>query len=187
MKLSILICTVVSRVADGLPDIVRHLQAQIGDNPEVELLYLGDNKRRKVGQKRNDLLLLAKGRYVCFVDDDDRVADDYVAQILDAIASGADVITFDVLCSFNKGKWKRVIYDANFRKDKNLPMRYERLPNHLMVVRRTLALSVGFPDMQAGEDNDFARRLKPKLKTQARINKVLYWYDADLSKSEAQR
>ena len=83
MKLSILICTVPSRVGNFLPAAVTELQRQIDSSGQgqVELIYLGDNKQRTVGRKRNDLLQLAQGEYVAFVDDDDRVAPNYISRI----------------------------------------------------------------------------------------------------------
>lgn len=186
MKLTVLVCTVSSRVGDCLPAIVRQLDKQTQKYKDVEFIYLGDNKKRKVGRKRNDLLKLAQGDYVCFVDDDDKLSEDYIDTIYNALHGGADVINFKVMCRVNKGKWKPVVYDANL-KDKNMPNGYQRMPNHLMVIKRTLALSVGFMNLQSGEDFDFAQRLKEKIKTQTNIDKVLYWYDADITKSEAQK
>lgn len=187
MKLSVLVCTVPSRVGMELARVVRSLDEQAKRHPDVEILYLGDNKRRRVGEKRNDLLKLAKGDYVSFVDDDDRVADTYIDDILKAISGGADVINFKVMCRVNKGRWKPVEYDATFTHDRNMANGYERLPNHIMAIKRALALSVGFLNIQAGEDFDFAKRLREKIKSQTKIDKVLYWYDADMRKSETQR
>ena len=184
MKLSILICTVPSRVEVYFPKLWKSLEPQL--NKEVEVLWLGDNKQRSVGQKRNDLLKLAQGDYVAFIDDDDRISDDYVSKILSGIQSGADVVNFKVSCSVNGGDYRDVIYDARFRKDNNFSDHYERLPNHLMAVKRELALRVMFPLKNMSEDADYARRLKPLIKKQATIDKVLYFYDFFHTVSETQ-
>ena len=184
MKLSILICTVPSRVDTFLPKMVTSLCKQAGK--DVEVLWLGDNKKRTVGQKRNDLLNLAQGEYVTFVDDDDRVTDDYVSNILKGIETGADVVNFNVMCSLNGGKAKRVDYDARFLRDAETKEAYQRLPNHIMCVKRELAVSVGFPKKNMSEDADFAKRLRPLIKKQAFINKALYYYDFSHQVSETQ-
>ena len=44
-----------------------------------------DNKKRSVGEKRQDLLNLAKGQYLVFIDDDDRISDDYISSIIQAM------------------------------------------------------------------------------------------------------
>jgi len=184
MKLSILICTVPSRVSDFLPKMINHLTKQATKG--VEIIYLGDNRQRSVGQKRNDLLALAQGDYVTFVDDDDEVTDDYVVEILNAIRGKADVINFNLMCSVNGGEYKKVYYDASFRRDRDHPDRYERIPNHIMCVKRELALSVGFPLINVREDSDYAKRLRPLLRTQTFIEKVLYYYNFSHKISETQ-
>jgi intein/homing endonuclease len=40
--------------------------AQIGNRPDIEVIGLFDNKKRSVGHKRNELLKLAQGEYLCF-------------------------------------------------------------------------------------------------------------------------
>jgi len=184
MKLSILICTVPSRAKTFLPKLLDKLLPQT--IKDVEVLYLGDNKQRSVGQKRNDLLNLAQGEYVVFVDDDDKVTDDYVSLILKGIESGTDVINFGVNCSVNGSKYKRVYYDARYTCDSDHKDHYERITNHIMCVKRELALKVGFPKINFSEDADYAKRLKPLIKSQAFINKVLYFYDFNHKTSETQ-
>lgn len=192
MKLSILICTVPSRVSTFLPKMIKELDGQVvaangkQKNKVVEYLYLGDNKARSVGEKRNDLLRLAKGDYVTFVDDDDDVTDDYVAQLLNGIRSGADVINFKVNCSVNGSPYKRVDYDATFKRDTDHADHYKRIPNHLMCTKRVLALQAGFPEISMSEDAQYAKRLKPLLKNQAFIDKVLYLYNFSNKISETQ-
>jgi hypothetical protein len=63
-------------------------------------------------------------------------------------------------------------YDKWEKKD-NVYLRY---PNHLNTVKRELALQVGFKDMGHGEDKDYSDRLKPLLKTEAKIEGVIYHY-----------
>lgn len=167
-----------------LPRIIEMLEPQA--TKDVEILCLLDNKKRTVGKKRNDLLQLAQGEYVAFVDDDDRVADDYVSYLLKGIASGADVINFKVSCSVNGGEYRDVFYDARFRRDQNFKDRYERRPNHLMCTKRELALKAGFPEQNMGEDDVYAGRLRPLIKKQAFIDKILYYYDFSHQISETQ-
>lgn len=182
MKLSVLICTVPKRVKNFLPKLIDELEKQT-KGKDVEYLYLGDNKKRTVGRKRNDLLSLAQGEYVSFIDDDDWVSDDYIDSLLEGIKKGVDVVCFEVLYVPNK---KRVVYDAKFPKDRENRRYYERLPNHIMCINRELAKSVGFDDINFGEDALFAKRLKRRLKNQVIISKVLYYYNFSHIISETQ-
>ena len=184
IKLSVLICTLPSRVVRFLPVLIQELDRQC--TSEVECLYLGDNKRRSVGEKRNDLLRLAKGEYVVFVDDDDWVTPDYVKELIEGCHTGADVVVFKVMCKIERKQGKEVIYNANFKKDMNKARHYERLPNHIMCIKKELALKVGFKQMNFGEDVDFATKLRPLIGSQCVIEKVLYNYNFSHRISETQ-
>ena len=173
INLSILICTIPGRISE-LKKLMDVLSQQL--TSEVEVIYLGDNKKRTVGQKRNDLLKLSQGRYVAFIDDDDKITEDYVSLLLKGIRSGADVVNFDVECSVNGGPFKKVFYDAKFKTDKNKPDHYERIPNHLMCIKREIALTAGFPEKSFGEDQEYAKRILPRIQRQAKIEKTLYYY-----------
>ena len=173
MKLSILVCTLSDRYSK-FKKLLMKLDEQAVGKP-VEIIYMGDNKHRTTGHKRNDLLSVARGEYVSFVDDDDDVSDDYVDAILAALESGDDVINFMV--KYHCLTFQRpVYYSTKNLRDENLPDKFLRIPNHLMVVKRALALGIKYPDITFGEDADYAKRLLPSLITETNINKVLYHY-----------
>lgn len=185
MRLSVLICTTMGRVRTFLPSMVESLSRQMVEG--VEMLYLGDNNSRTVGAKRNALLMLARGDYICFVDDDDRISDDYVSSILEALVSKPDCVVFGEMCSINGGAPKKVVYDINLEIESNTDSSYLRWPNQKMVFRRELALSVGFLDVMVGEDYAFASRVRSRISTVVRIDKVLYYYDFNSKTTEAQK
>ena len=176
MKLSILVCTVPSRLTHFLPAIIQELDRQAAPFPDVEVCYFGDNKRRTVGAKRNAMLLLAQGDYVVFIDDDDKIAPNYVEKIYGAISQRPDVVCFGMTCSLNGGPALPVNYSAAHPCDANYPDHYDRIPDQKMVVRRDLALQVGFPNIQCGEDANYAARLRPLLKTEKLVPEILYNY-----------
>jgi glycosyltransferase involved in cell wall biosynthesis len=98
IKLSILIPSVLSRY-EKLGRILDQLKPQITD--EVEVVVHTDNKKISLGDKRNKLLSLANGEYIVMIDDDDRITEDYVFELLKAIESGAECICYEVECSVN--------------------------------------------------------------------------------------
>ena len=84
-NLSILICSLNCR-KKLLDELLYVLEKQIHNNDtSVELILNIDDGKKTIGQKRNELIHKANGKYSCFVDDDDMVTDDYISRILTAI------------------------------------------------------------------------------------------------------
>lgn len=172
MKLSILICTIVGR-EKSLTCLLDALKKQT--NKQVEVLFESDNKKITTGAKRNILLKKAQGDYICFVDDDDMISEDYVSKILKALETNPDC------CSLQgrliRGKATNLFihslqYDSWFEKNSI----YYRYPNHLNTVKRELALQVMFPDKTHGEDKHYSDNLFLLLKTEVKIEGIIYFY-----------
>lgn len=181
---SILVCTVPSRLTNHLPRLLLDLTRQADGFP-VEILAFFDNKHRSVGAKRNGLLRLAQGRYVSFVDDDDRIAPTYVTDIIEAIHDrpDADVIVFDSEVRLNGGTPKRCVYGLEYAYT-DLPDLWTGRPAHTMVWRRDLVADIAFPESNYGEDFAWVRLAASRAKVQARIPKLLYFYDFHEATSE---
>jgi hypothetical protein len=109
------------------------------------------------------------------------VAPTYINDILKAAKKNPDCITFN--------GWMET--DGAMRTDfrlgigypyiailENNKVVYLRYPNHITPIRRTIALTVPFPNLSMGEDYDWATKLHngKLLKTEVRINKPLYYY-----------
>ena len=192
MKLSILVCSTQNRYDNFLLKILKQLFDQAEALPfeyryDVEIITVIDNKTRMLGTKRNDLLDMAQGKYVVFVDDDDRIADDYIIRLLEAVAFDKDIICFDVSVSIDGGEPKPCFYSNQYESDFNMLHSYHRLPNHIMAVKKALALKVKYKDILKGEDSDYAKRLLPLLRTEYRIDKILYHYDYSNLTTETQQ
>ena len=84
MILSILTPTIPGREKQ-LQALQQKIEGQIGGQP-VEHLILSDNRKRSIGAKRQALVNIARGQYIAFVDDDDDIADSYVAELVTATA-----------------------------------------------------------------------------------------------------
>jgi GT2 family glycosyltransferase len=135
------------------------------------------------------LLERAKGKYVIFIDDDDKVSEDYLYEILEAIKQEPDVISFNGWVETNGANRE------SFKISKDLPYitiqdafgkrEHLRYPNHIVPVKREIALLIGFRDMRFAEDFDYAKRLKESglLKKEVYIQKDLYFYLYDSKKN----
>jgi len=183
--LSILIPTLPARI-DCYSNLIKELNKQITENnliERVQILSLCDTKEISVGEKRNILLTKSNGRYVCFIDDDDLIASDYVVKILNAIQSNADVITF---CGDYVENNLRTPFSISMvhRGNYNHPNIFYRLPNHLCPVKREIALSCQFTDKNFGEDSDYADKINNYLKNEYHIQDKLYFYMYDSNTSQ---
>jgi len=176
IDLSILICSLLERRNSFLNDLLDNLERQVGDRKNVEIIVLSDNARRKIGGKRNDAISIARGEYICFIDDDDKISEDYVDLILKEIKEWKpDVVVFDAIITNNGQNPKLVKYGREFDHCEKEEAYYRR-PNHLMVHRKS-NIKEYFMDVKTGEDDEWASRMLDRIVTQQRIEKVLYFYD----------
>lgn len=174
--LSVLIPSLPERF-DVLQNIVNELNKQtLGKN--VEIVVFMDNKHRTIGEKRNGLLTISKGTYVSFVDDDDRISDDYIDQILNAINNNpnVDCIVFNAMVSGYTVNEKICKFGVEYSHI-NMNDAYYRKPNHLSVYKREIAIRHKFCDISYGEDNIWASKASQDIRNQVRIDKILYYYD----------
>jgi GT2 family glycosyltransferase len=192
IDLSILICSTHTRWEGFGQEIQRQIWGQYNALPEdykgrVEIVMLTDNKRMMLGHKRNLMVGMAQGRYIQFIDDDDRIEPDIIRAVLDAIQDDNDVVTFLASVSLNGEPPKPCRYSLDYLTDKNTATGYERMPNHLCAVKRDLATRVSFPHLPYGEDSGYAKLLRPLLRTETHIPRVLYHYDYSSETTETQQ
>ena len=182
IKLSILVPTVPNRIDNYYLRLMSDLIRQTAPYPDIELIALFDNKKRSIGKKRDEMLGLAKGEYLVFIDDDDRVSPDYVKDIMTALYEnpGTDCVVFDCICKVNSGPDKLCKYGIEFEYGDILGGKEWRgKPAHTMVYKSSIAKHHSFTDMGYGEDVDWVKRACQDIRIQTRIDKVLYHYDAE--------
>lgn len=182
ISLSILVPSVSERRKTFLPKSLDMLYGQLESLPiekqnEVEIIYLIDNKTMMLGDKRNLMIDMARGKYITFVDCDDRVEPDYISALLDAIKSDCDSIVFPVSVSLNDQEPKICYYSKDYPKDYNTNDAYYRLPNHICCIKKEVSKKVSFPSLKRAEDAGYSKILKQHLRTEFKIDKVLYHYD----------
>lgn len=146
----------------------------------VEII-VNHHENDSVGKKRNELLLQANNEYVVFIDDDDDISPLYIECIMAAIKYRPDVVGFNGFMTTNGDN------PLQFKISKNCDYVthnmdgirfFERCNNHLSPIKREIALAIGYKDMKAYEDFDYAIRLRDSglIKTEVFINIELYHY-----------
>jgi glycosyltransferase involved in cell wall biosynthesis len=174
--LSVLIPTLPNRI-EMYHDLLKELNKQ--RTSYIEIITHSD-PFMSIGQKRNELLNDANGEYVCFIDDDDTISENYINHLLEGIHKGVDCcslrgrITFDgILPEYFEHSIKYKEY-----KTTDNPIKYERYPNHLNCIKSSIAKQFKFPEINHGEDTDWATQIfnSGLIKTEHYINGIMYYY-----------
>lgn len=182
-ELSILVCRMPSRYAMW-GRLQTELYSQILPYAGLIQVLSDDNTYMTIGQKRNKLLNDADGEYVCFIDDDDEVSPNYISLLMQAIEldcdcasllgeitfNGKDAALFEHSIKYNEYKTNTRVSETGIT--------YERYPNHLNMIKASIAKQFKFPEINHGEDTDWATQIHKSglLKTEYYINEVIYYY-----------
>ena len=186
--ISVLILSIPSRT-ESVTALMKKLEGQLGNRRSVEILVLTDNKSQSISEKRNVLLRAARGQFVCFMDDDDGIANDYIDQLLTAVKENpsVDCVSFNQFCSLD-GEPMNVEFGIGnphgqlWRTQEGMLGDIKRPPYHMCLWRREIAQSEEFRPMYGangqsyGEDFDWLVRLYPKVQTEHHIDSPLHMY-----------
>lgn len=184
MKLSILIPSLIER-AEQLYSLVSELEFQAEQSDwvdKIEILSFTDNKVLTIGAKRNELMQRAKGEYVAYIDDDDKVSKNYLELIFKGLETNPDCCSLRGIITWNGESPEIFEHSIKYKEYKTNPptmgIRYERYPNHLNAIRKHIAKNFLFPEISHGEDTDWATQVFKSglIKTESYISEVLYHY-----------
>jgi glycosyltransferase involved in cell wall biosynthesis len=179
--ISILIPSIHSRakLLDALLDYLLSQIVELNAKLTVEIVSVVDNKEISTGAKRNQLLKLARGKYIVFIDDDDWVPGYFVGELLKAAESNADCFATNGTHTLNGGeitKWWLSKANDNVTTQRGNETIFLRKTNHLSPVKRELALLAGFPNKSNAEDKWYSDKLNEHLITEYVIEKPMYEY-----------
>lgn len=180
MKLSILIPTLLSRVtySNSLWEKLREQCEKA--KAKIEIIDCQDDGERTIGLKRNALLETATGDYICFIDDDDMISANYIELLMKAAKSDCDCSSLKGIITFNGTRPEIFEHSLKYKdwKTTNNEIKYERYPNHLNMIRSSIAKQFKFPETNHGEDHDWSTQLHKSglLKTEYYIPDILYYY-----------
>lgn len=147
----------------------------VDDHSEIPLekswfkyVYLDENSGG-ASVPRNVGLNNAKGRYICFVDADDMVSDDYIETILEKTKEDWDFCYISWQGKSNKviikdtaPTWNCCVWNCVYKRDLIGDKRFD-------------------PKLKMAEDYDFNRKVRNGKK--ANITKILYYYNEDTPNS----
>jgi len=179
MDVSVLICTIPDRNEMFVSLYKRLNLLKNNASIRVEILY-DDALGITIGEKRNRLLERANGKYCCFIDDDDDVADTYFSTYESAISSGMDYDCVTLVGHYYlNGKFiKPFFHSLKYKSWYDDDDGYYRCPNHLNLIKTDICRQIGYTKVNFGEDKDFSERLLESglIKTEYSHENLLYLY-----------
>lgn len=157
------------------------------------------NKDLTFGAKRNLLVSIARGEFVCCFDDDDEPHPRFLELVLAAIEKKPDVIGYKVAC-YGYAKGPDGEFDPSIMEPADVSTKYDgwyndrngfkyvRCPHHIVPVRREIVQAIGFKPMHHGEDHEYSRRLRDSglLKKEAYIDEFMYAYLFNAKKAKGE-
>ena len=175
--ISIMICTIPSRTKMFIELINLINKLKQSSSLAIEVIY--DSRLDvSIGQKRNDLLSRALGKYCAFIDDDDKITEDYFKVIEDSQLK-YDCISLNGMMYIDGVKHAPFYHSLKYDKwVDDGGVAYYRNPNHLNPMRTDIAKQIGFPMMNFHEDRKFSKKLLESklLKTEYIHDKLQYIY-----------
>lgn len=150
---SILITTLASR-REKLSRLLAHLLPQCEADGRVEVVGFHDNGQRSVAAKRQALLMAARGKYVSFVDDDDTVHPQFVAEVTKAMAADPDYVAFEhAYYVSGMRQQQRVVTGLHLKTWFNSPEVFARDVTHINPARASIAQQADFTAQSEGSED----------------------------------
>lgn len=146
----------------------------------VTVLAWRNAGRPTLGEIRDGLVRDAPGRYVSFIDDDDRVPDYYVAEFMAAFAEDPDHVGFQLDYSTNGIGQEIVDHSLRHRRwHRSSDGRLLRDFTHIDPIRREIAMHGTFVTHRPNraEDRHWVKQVRPYVGTEVYIDKIMYYYE----------
>jgi len=161
-------------------------------NGKVEVICLLDNKSMTVGKKRKNLFLLSTGLYVCQIDDDDDISDDFVSTLITIIEKIIDMNQFPEVLSYDQEcniDGKRIFVVSSIKYPTTDSMKIDdvmyRFPWHWCCWRNDIAKNGKFYNCNGIEDSIFSESLKNMINLELKINKIMCYYNFNTNLTES--
>jgi len=178
--ISVLICTIPSRHA-MLISLLTTIDRLIENSPMKIEVLTDASTDITTGAKRTLLLSRARGKYSCFIDDDDQITDDYFS-VYEAMfhenAPNYDCATLIGMYYENGIKLNPFYHSIKYNGWTNYTNSFLRYPNHLNLIKTDICRQVFFNNVTIGEDIMFSKKLfeSKLIKTEYTHDKLQYLY-----------
>lgn len=130
-----------------------------------------------IGKKREALVKRAEGKYLCFLDDDEGIAPNYVETLVRLCQRDADVCTFRNITKTDT-YWCVVDMGLKYPNDQASPdFTVRRKPWHICPVRSYFAKLHEFEDSNYGEDFTWMVKVLAHCTSEANSRSIIHQYN----------
>jgi len=184
LKIQILICSLPER-KPMLDNLVAELSRQFIENGTAQngCILIDDAPKnvKSIGAKRNGLLKQSTSEYVAYFDDDDFPEPNYISDITAGANACSDCCSMMGIITFDGEKpevFEHSLKYSEWKTNDTGAVKYERNPNHLNLVKRSIAIQMRFPESNHGEDHDYSKQLAASglIKHEHYIDRPIYNY-----------
>ena len=166
------------RKLQGLIQSIHEFHQRVCPDLRIAITLGFDNREASIGTKRQNMLQAAEGKYVSFIDDDDKVTSYYFEDAAACISGNFD-------CMRLRGQISQLTFTHSISNKLTDPMANDttflRPPNHLNVMKADIAKTVKFRDATNGEDLDWTMKLARtgflRTEFQSDESRIHYLYD----------
>lgn len=161
------------------------------EHPQLEVItFISDDI--PLGQKRNEMMARAAGRYCCHIDDDEKLSPHFFASLIPELRHDVDAIGYNAAVILNGAEPFKVttILGAANEQPRHLPGgRYSDIVRnywHWCIWRTTLARKFKFPDRAGDEDWQWLKQIIPNVKTHRKLEETLFTHVFSVTESTFQ-
>lgn len=129
-----------------------------------------------LGDIRQALVDHATSTYVSFVDDDDELPDYHVAEVMSRLDGVVDYVGWQMQCYVDGSPLKPTYHSLRYPRWYDDRRGYYRDVSHLNPIRTELARRADFRRGAPPEDVSWSDQVRPHVKTEAYVDKVMYHY-----------
>lgn len=140
-----------------------------------------------IGKKREGLVKRAKSKYMCFLDDDESIAPNYVETLLRLCFQDKDVCSFRNVTKLDNYWCIIDMSIVNPNEQAHGDYTVLRKPWHICPVRSEFAKRFQFPDSNYGEDWTWFEQVLSLCLTEAKTGAIIHQYNHSSKRSEADK
>lgn len=158
---------------------------------EIEIIVDGSERfldgGLSIGKKREKLVSEAKGKYLCFLDDDEQIAPNYLEVLVRLCIKDRDVCTFRSMAKMDN-YWTVIDMRLGSTNDEANPNGIvKRNAWHVCPVRSKWAKLHTFDDINYGEDWKWFEQVLSHCESEAHTDAVIHSYQHSAITSEADK